>query len=90
MGRSLLSSDGTHFEVGFLIADDSLSDVARGLSNGHAVAVPTSGSKQMPAVELATTSAHHAGYMHGRIKLSSPSEIARKVGTADPYMRAGP
>lgn len=88
MGRSLLSSDGARFVVDYLIADDSLSDVARGLSDGHAVAASTGGSELMPA-ELAPTSVHHAGYSHVRIRQASVPEVASTVG-ANQRMRAGP
>lgn len=88
MGRSLLSSDGARFLVDYLLADDSLSDVARGLSDGHAVAAPTGGSEPMPA-QLAPTSVHHAGYSHVRIKQASLPEVATTV-SATQRMRAGP
>ena len=92
MGRSLLPSDSAHFEVGYLIADESQSDVARGLTNGHAVAVSTAGSsKRMPAAEeLAPTSAHRAGYKHVRTTLASLPNKACMAGTVVRYIRAGP
>lgn len=91
MSRGLLHSDCTHFEVGFLKADDPPSDVARDLTNGHAVAVPTAESTYMPAAaELAPTSAHRAGLECAQITPAESPKYAWKAGATGNRTRAGP